>query len=145
LGLKLWTSATHALRGAYPAHGGHVASVAWSPDNSHLLTGGGYLDPTVQLWDVKQSATASPLHVYKDKAVRPGGLEPADVEAVAFHPNQKWLISAGETGRIKIWDISTEKELLTAVGIPGGDGYVAYAPNGCYTGSANVANYVKYE
>jgi hypothetical protein len=54
------------------------------------------------------------------------------------------LISASETGKMKIWDIATGNELLDVVGIPGGSDYVAYKPNGCYTGSANAASYVTY-
>jgi len=66
-----------------------------------------------------------------------------DVEAVAFHPNQKWLVSASEDATMKIWDIVSGEELLSVVGFQDGQ-YLAYTPNGCYTGSANVANYVKY-
>ena len=67
----------------------------------------------------------------------------ADVEAVVFHPNQKWLLSGSEDGTIKIWDIAEGRELLSVVGLPNRE-YVAYAPNNCYTGSANVPSYVKF-
>jgi WD40 repeat protein len=67
----------------------------------------------------------------------------ADIEAVAFHPNQKWIVSAGEDAMMKVWDIATGKELLSVVGFSDGE-YLAYAPNGCYTGSANAPNYVKF-
>jgi WD40 repeat protein len=108
-----------------------------------LATGGGYSDPSVALWDV-QSGKQVPQFNGHTKDVEPKDVENRDVEAVAFHPNQKWLISASETGRMKIWDVNSGNELLSIVSIPGGDEYVAYTPKGCYTGSANAASYVRY-
>ena len=140
MGIKLWNSATHALFKAIPAHKGHAASVAWSRDGTRLASGGGFADATAALWDVR-SAIQTPSQTFKPQNKN---AENKDVEAVAFHPNQRWLISGSEDGTMRIWDIASGKELLTVVGVPGGGEYVAYAPNGCYTGSANAANYVKY-
>jgi WD40 repeat protein len=140
LGLKLWNSATHVLFRAFADHKGHVASVAWSPDGSLLASGGGFSDATVALWDA-HSAAQSPLRSFKPNNK---SAQNKDVEAVAFHPNKKWLVSGSEDGTMRIWDITSGNELLTVIGIPGGNDYVAYAPTGCYTGSANAANYVRF-
>ncbi len=142
MGLEIWSNTTRVFK-AISAHKGHVASVAWSRDGTRLATGGGYSDPSVALWDV-QSGKQVPQFNGHTKDVEAKDVENRDVEAVAFHPNQKWLISASETGKIKIWDVNAGNELLSIVSIPGGDEYVAYTPSGCYTGSANAANYVRY-
>jgi len=143
VGLKLWNGATHALFKTISANHGHVSSVAWSHDGTRLATGGGYSDPSVSLWDV-QSGKQVPQFSRNAADVDAKDFEHKDVEAVAFHPNHKWLVSASETGKMKIWDIATGDELLNVVGIPGGSEYVAYKRNGCYTGSANANDYVRY-
>ena len=44
---------------------------------------------------------------------------------------------------MKLWDIANPAPLLSAVGYDNGD-YLVYAPNGCYAGTANAPNYVKF-
>jgi WD40 repeat protein len=130
--VKLWNVADRTLFKAYDGQRHSAVSVAWSRDGKRFLSGGGYKDLTVRLWDVQ---SGKQLQVFAGHS--------ADVEAVAIHPNQKWLISASEDATMKIWDIASGKELLSVVGFADGQ-YLAYAPNGCYTGSAKAANYVKY-
>jgi WD40 repeat protein len=130
--VKLWNASNFELFRAYQAHRGHATSVVWSRDGKLLATGGGYLDPSVRLWDVQSG-----------KQLQSFSGHGADVEAVAFHPNQKWLVSASEDKTMKIWDIASGRELLSVVGFTDG-GYLAYAPNGCYTGSANAPSFVKF-
>lgn len=130
-GVKVWSS-PHGFVKAIPSHLGHAASVAWSRDGTRLATGGGFLDPSVALWNPQSGAEVQSFRGHT-----------ADVEAVAFHPNQKWLLSGSEDGTIKIWDIAGGKNLLSLVGLPNRD-YVAYAPNNCYTGSANAPAYVRF-
>jgi WD40 repeat protein len=130
--VKLWNVSNYELSRALQAHRGHANSLAWSRDSTRLATGGGFLDHSVRLWDVQ---SGKQLQVFSG--------HDADVESVIFHPNQKWMVSASEDKTMKIWDIASGKELLSVVGFSDGE-YLAYAPNGCYTGSANAANYVKY-
>jgi len=129
--VRLWNAADHTLYKAFTGQPHSAVSVAWSADSKRLLSGGGFKDMTVRLRDVQSGAQ------------RQFAGHTADVEAVAFHPNQKWLISASEDATIKVWDAASGKNLLSIAGFADGQ-YLAYAPNGCYTGSANAANYVKY-
>ncbi len=131
-GVKVWSVSSHTLLKTYQGHKGYANAVAWSRDGTTIVSGGGAVDKTVRLWDVQ---SANQLRLLTGHT--------ADVEAVAFHPNQKWLISAGEDGTMKIWDIAGANELLSMVGFDNGD-YLAYAPSGCYTGTADAANYVTY-
>jgi WD40 repeat protein len=131
--VKLWNASDHTLFKALDGQRHSAVSVAWSADGKRLLSGGGYKDMTVRLRDVQSGALLQ----------KPFSGHSADVEAVAFHPNQKWLISASEDATMKIWDIASGKELLSVVGLPDGQ-YLAYSKNGCYTGSADAASYVRY-
>lgn len=130
--VRLWSVSDHTLFKAFEGQRHSAISVAWSPDGKRLVSGGGFRDMTMRLRDVQ---SGNQVQSFKGHT--------ADVEAVAFHPNQKWLISASEDGTMKVWDSSTGQALLSVVGFADGQ-YLAYAPNGCYTGSANAANYVKY-
>jgi WD40 repeat protein len=109
----------------------YVVGAAWSPDGRRLLSGGGGKDRSVRLWDAD---SAKQLHSYL------GHRE--DVEAVAFHPAANRIISGSEDRTLKVWDTESEKELLTIVPFADGE-YLAYTPNGCYTGSAGVDKHFK--
>jgi WD40 repeat protein len=140
IGMRVWNALTHALVRGFPAHRGHATSVAWSRDGMQLATGGGYLDPSIALWD-PQSVGQSPLKVFPGHTAEVQS-EDKDIEAIAFHPNQKWLVSAGEDGTMRLWDISSGNELLSVAAFA--DGYLAYTPSGCFTGSVNAGKYLKF-
>ncbi len=131
--VRVWNASDHTPFRAFAGHRHSAISVAWSPDGKRLVSGGGFKDMTLRQWDVQTGRQLG----------QPFVGHAGDIEAVAFHPNQKWLISASEDATVKIWDMASGKELLSLVGLPGGQ-YLAYAPNGCYTGSAAAASYVKY-
>jgi WD40 repeat protein len=135
--VKIWNAATHALFKAYEGHRRYAVSVAWSADGNHIVSGGGYEDRTVRLWDVQSgSQQAFPAKPSADG-------HSADVEAVAFHPHRKWLISASEDKSMKIWDIASGAVLLSVIGFDNGQ-YLAYAPSGCFTGSNDARQYMKF-
>ena len=47
------------------------------------------------------------------------------------------IISVSEDRMMKVWDIESQREVITVVGF-GETDYVAHAPNGCYTGSGGI-------
>lgn len=85
---KNWNNCLQTLEG----HRRAVFSVAVSPDNQHIASGGG--DETVKVWDI---VTGVCLHTLKghDNAVY----------SVTFMPDGKSLASAAKA--IKIWDMNT--------------------------------------
>jgi WD40 repeat protein len=129
--LKIWSAAARTFK-AYQGFHNYAASAAWSSDGKLVAVGeGGGHNPSAEIVELQSGVK---LKVFSGHT--------ADIEAVAFHPNHKWLVSGSEDGTVKLWDIASANELLTLVGFD--NAHLAYAPSGCYTGSANAANYVKY-
>jgi dipeptidyl aminopeptidase/acylaminoacyl peptidase len=128
--LKVWTLDRRLIR-SLDGHKGYVVSVAWSKDGRLLASGGGAVDRTVRVWDTQ---TGRQLHLFTGHA--------ADIEGVAFHPNGKWVLSVSEDKTVKVWSLGNGREILTLAAFEGGD-YVAYAPNGCHTGSGEAQRFIR--
>jgi WD40 repeat protein len=75
--------------------GGHVASVAFSPDGATLATGAGSL---VQLWDLR---SRQPIGV-----ARPG-------DVAAFAPDGRTLITGSDV--LRVWDVAAPADLVGQV------------------------------
>ncbi len=80
-----------------PPTAGWVASLAFSPDGEHLVTGG--YDAQVQVW-----ATADWSHV----ATLSGLMVPA--QSVALSPDGTWLAAGGASGEVYLWDFAAALE-----------------------------------
>jgi WD40 repeat protein len=93
--------------------------VAFSPDSSILLTGAGYNDSTIRLWDA---------HTGKARAALEG--HRSWVSDLLFTPDGKDLISSSGDQTIRLWDWSTFKPAGVLCGhVDEVDG-LALAPNG---------------
>jgi len=100
-------------------HTGKIESVAFSPGEQILASGGGYSwntqsgDTTIKLWDVPTG---------KELRTLPG--QTGDVESLAFSPDGKILASGGGYNllskktdtTIKLWDVATGDLLYTLEG-----------------------------
>jgi WD40 repeat protein len=98
-GLHVWDAATMRERAALRGHDGGVTSMAVSPHGRRLLTGSGFRDGTVRLWDLE---TGRPLKSFL-------GRHTADVMRVAFSPDGHRGLSAGRDSSVKLWDVETGK------------------------------------
>jgi WD40 repeat protein len=98
-----------------------VDSVAFSYDGRYLLTGVG---STITLWDTE---THSELRRFEDGAVK----------ALAFSPDDRYVLAGCWDDTAQLWDIATGKELQRFEGHSGGVNSVAFFPNGKFvlTGS----------
>jgi WD40 repeat protein len=125
--VKIWNATSRSLLRTFDTK--YAVSVAWSTDGNRLVAGG-YKE--ARLWDAQSGAQLQYFGGHTD-----------DVESVTFHPNQKWLLSAGEDGTARLWDIASGKLLLSTVAYDNGD-YVSYTPRGCYSGSEHAGNYLRF-
>jgi WD40 repeat protein/uncharacterized caspase-like protein len=125
--LKLWTVKGQTAK-PLVGHSDYVVSAAWSPDGTRIASGGGGVDKTVRLWDAQSGKPLAALIGHT-----------ADIEAVIFDPRRQRLISVSEDKTMKVWDIAKKKELLTVAAFGERD-YLAYTPEGCFTGTAGAEN-----
>jgi WD40 repeat protein len=123
--LKIWDLKADIVK-TLSGHKDYIVSANWSPDGTRLVSGGGGRDKSVYLWDAAAGRILSGFLGHQ-----------GDVEAVAFYPGGSRLISASEDKTIKIWDIASRKEILTAIGF-GEKDYLLYTPEGCYSGSSGI-------
>jgi WD40 repeat protein len=146
--LELRDGRTLALRLSVKAHPNAIESLAFGPNGSRIVTGGG--DNTVRVWDVDTlTPVGSPLlgHHGQVSSVRfsgdgarivSGGFDGSvrvwnaltavpilakqgkDVRAAAFSPDGHQFASGGTDGTVKIWDAAKGKYLST-IGLTGPD------------------------
>jgi RNA polymerase sigma factor (sigma-70 family) len=103
-------------------HGGHVKSVAFTPDGKSVVSGG--FDGWAVLWDVR---TGKRLRQFR------GGT----IQSVAVDPEGKRLALPNyNDGKIILYELATGKELATCPGHRGGTGVVVFSPYGKWLASA---------
>jgi hypothetical protein len=109
---------------AYLDHGNPIRCLAVSADGKRAASGGGArggrIDLTVHLWDLeRRAADGAPLAGHQNH-----------VQALAFAPDGKHLLSGDAEGTVRLWDLQTRKarflEGHDGLGING----VAFSPDG---------------
>ncbi len=153
--VRMWDAATGARVFILRGHAGGVRTAAFSPGGGRVVTAGA--DRTVRVWDAVadgrmvpsgQSPAAGPLVGAGRVAAAPAGgwqvttadrpaagppaLRPhsGDVQAAAFSPDGKRVVTAGSDGNVRVWDAATGAELLTLRGPAGGAAEVGFGPDG---------------
>ncbi len=110
----------------------YLYGLAWSPDGSRIVSCG--TKPTVlfasnggvRIWD---AATGRLVLTYT------GHDQSADLRAVAWSPNGKYIASGGSDNTIQVWDAATGIHLLTYQGHSGWINCLAWSPD-----SARIAS-----
>jgi WD40 repeat protein/tRNA A-37 threonylcarbamoyl transferase component Bud32 len=123
-----------------------VACVAFSADGTRLASASTE-EATVRVWDM---SSRQQLHALNGHKVGDRGAKAIDVGdrfpdlhkwarlvwGMAFSSDGKRLVSAGQDGTVRVWDLGTGKELLTLNGHVGAVLAVAVSPDGKRLASA---------
>src|SRR5262249_18390336 len=92
---RIWDLATAKQLLVYKEHKSIVYSVAFSPDEQLVLTGG---DNTARLWERETGKT---IRVFQ---------HPNTVVAVAYAADGQHIVTACEDGFARLWDLSSDAE-----------------------------------
>jgi WD40 repeat protein len=119
-----WSAVPHQpfVAATLTGHTGAVESVAISPDNQILATGG--FDRTVMLWNI-----ADPERPVRLARLAGFG---GEVTALTFSPDGKTLVTGSDDRRMVLWDVSdpAHPHEVASVRCPGGFTSVAFSRGG---------------
>ncbi len=101
----------------HEGHGRPVRSAAFSPDGKTLVSGGGWTDYTIRVWNVE---TGAPINTLNNSN---GGC------VVTFSPDSKTLVIADSMGEIQFWDVETWTQIANH-SLRGDANCLAYSPDG---------------
>jgi WD40 repeat protein len=100
--VKVWETAKLKQQRARTVMEGHlkyVLAADMSLDERLLATGGG--DKAIYIWEVATGKLLAHLQGHT-----------SDVEAIAFAPNGKFVVSASEDKTVRIWSVENREELV---------------------------------
>ncbi len=105
-------------------HFGGVRSIAFSPDQTLLISGAG--DGTIKLWDVEKAIELRTFSGHSNSVV-----------SVAFSPDGKFIASTSGDMTVKLWDVMTGKEIHTFKGHTDEMKAVAFSLDGKFLASGS--------
>ncbi len=97
--VRLWDVAKRRLLREFPGHTEGVFSVAFSPDDQTITSGGG--DRTIRFWD---AATGTLRGIHQGHTGR--------VWSLSLSPDGHTIASAGGDGTVKLWDAELPRDHL---------------------------------
>jgi WD40 repeat protein len=136
--LRLWDAATGRLRHTLEGQRPPITALAFAPDSA-LLASGGSQSTDVWLWDVARGEPALLI---------PDAIDGCSVEALAFHPQGRWLAAGGvdwlatggSDGAVAVWDAADRREVVT---LDGAATALAFDPAGRRLAAASLSRSVR--
>jgi len=112
-----------------------IESVAFSPDNQYVFTGGGYFfekTSELMLWDAFKG---TPIRTFRGHA--------DFITCVAYSSDGKYAASASADNTVKIWDMQSFMLVRTFADHKAGVNCVAFSPDGSFLATGSVDKTVK--
>lgn len=119
--VQRWQLDGTAIQPLRDASGSAIASLAYSPVQADLVTGG--QDKQLRLWNAE------------GELVRAWFAHDAPIQKVVFSPNGEWIVSSSLDGAVKLWQASTGKLIAPLVGHRGEVRAIAISDSMIATGS----------
>jgi WD40 repeat protein len=99
--VRLWNAASADNNAfIYRGHSGSIDAVCWSPDSQRVASGG----PEAQVWYAGNGAL-----IYS-------ALNVANVQALAWSHNSRFIAAACDNALVYVWDASAQKQITTYSG-----------------------------
>jgi WD40 repeat protein/tRNA A-37 threonylcarbamoyl transferase component Bud32 len=125
-GVRLWDLETGRVASPFPWETGNLRCLVFSPDRRHLATAG--LEPVVAVWDAagkdKLRTLQAPGDAVLSLAFSQAGRRIAAGTVTAGRKG------AGPKGAVRVWEVSTGKEVLTVQEMPSPVVRLAFSPDG---------------
>jgi HEAT repeat protein len=113
-------------------HTNTVNSVVFSPDGKYALSGGS--DQTVRYWDLERGVEVRQLPGHQDLvwavALSPDGRQALSAGGYQPGPDNKGLVPGNKDFAVRLWDVTTGKELRRFEGHTDVVSAVAFLPDG---------------
>lgn len=120
----------------YRGHTHFVETLAWSPDSSHIVSGG--WDQAIHVWN---AATEEPVLIYGGHAfdkVAQEGIPEGMVFAVAWSPDGTSIASGSWDKTVQVWDATYGRQIYTHHGHLTSVPAVAWSPDSRCIASGSV-------
>jgi WD40 repeat protein len=125
--IRLWDVETGRNIATLAGHTGVVHSVAFSPDEAILASGG---DGTVRLWDLETARNTTTFNSITDNRLF------HSVNSITFSPDGAILASGGDK-TVRLWDVQTGRNIATLTGHTDTVQSVAFSPEGSLLASGS--------
>lgn len=133
--IVLWDAKTGDKIRTYNRHWTQVRSIAFSPDNKYMVSGGGYMDDReqerIRIWDVEQGYQVGALT----------GKVNEWIWAADISGDDRYLLTGGESQVAKLWDLSLGKIIQSYSGHREQINAVAISPDCKMIATAGGAHY----
>lgn len=123
--VHVWEAMTGKTNTLYREHRGIVTCIAWSPDGTRVVSGGGYPECAIHVWNaftgqqlllykahMQDSEGSRPILEDADPEVEAWQRGPGSLRGVAWSPNGKWIASVGLRDVFRVWDAQTGEDLI---------------------------------
>jgi len=120
--IKLWDTATGRELRTFLGHTDNVYSIEFSPSGKQILS---FCKDGIKLWDTASGRELGTIMAY----------------SIEFSPDGKQILSGSDDGPVRLWDVSTGKEIAQFIFFTDGE-WICLTPDGFYNSSPNGDKYL---